>query len=294
MMRRGGEHASAAINAMSRPTASFDLMPRTRWSGTLPRLEDLQARAPPEPRRMSDIDRTWSPYCGAGPVPAELWARWNLDPKALAILAVLSGVLLLASAGRRWQASSALVVLFIAFVSPLCALSSALFAARTVHHVLLVAVAAPLIAWALPPPARPVHLTAWTGAFVLVFWSWHAPAAYGWAMSSDLAYALMQTSLLVTATSAWRAVRAARPASAVSALLATMVLMGLLGAILTFAPRALYAPHAVTTAAWGLTPVADQQIAGLIMWIPAASVYLVSALSILARALRPRLLARSI
>jgi putative membrane protein len=242
---------------------------------------------------MPDIDRTWSPYCGTGPVPAELWSRWNLDPKALAILAVVGGVLLLTSAGRRWQAGSALLVLFIAFVSPLCALSSALFAARTVHHVLLIAVAAPLIARALPFPARPVHLTAWTGAFVLVFWSWHAPVAYAWAMSSDLAYALMQASLLVTATNAWRALRAAPPASAVGALLATMVAMGLLGAILTFAPHALYAPHALTTNAWGLTPLADQQIAGLIMWIPAAGVYLVSALSILAGVLRPRLVAHS-
>lgn len=237
---------------------------------------------------MSIADRVWSPYCGAGPAPAELWARWNLDPLGLAILAVLSGLLLAASDNRR-LALAAVLVLAVAFISPLCALSSALFAARTVHHVLLVAIAAPLIAYALPRPARAPHLATWTTAFVSVFWYWHAPAAYGWAMSSDLAYALMQASLLVTATASWRAVRGARPASAISALLATMVLMGLLGAILTFAPRALYAPHALTTAAWSLTPLADQQIAGLIMWIPAAGVYLANALSILAKALRPRL-----
>lgn len=239
---------------------------------------------------MPIADRLWSPYCGAGPVPAELWTRWNLDPVALAILAVLGGLLLTVSRDRR-LAVAALLVLLAAFVSPLCALSSALFAARTVHHVLLVAMAAPLIAWALPRPSRPPYLAFWTAAFVVVFWAWHAPAAYGWAMSSDLAYALMQASLLVTAVGAWRAVRAARPAGAVSALLATTVLMGLLGAILTFAPRALYAPHALTTAAWGLSPQEDQQIAGLIMWIPAAGVYLASALSILAGVLRPRLAA---
>jgi len=109
-----------------------------------------------------------------------------------------------------------------------------------------VTVAAPLIAWALPRASRSQSLTGWTAAFVFVFWAWHAPAAYGWAMSSDLAYLLMQASLLVTAAMAWRAVRTARPAAAIAALLATMVLMGLLGAILTFAPRALYAPHALT------------------------------------------------
>ncbi|WP_454715622.1 cytochrome c oxidase assembly protein [Caulobacter segnis] len=239
---------------------------------------------------MPIADRLWSPYCGAGPVPAELWTRWNLDPVALTILALLGGLLLTVAENRR-LATSALLLLLVAFVSPLCAMSSALFAARTVHHVLLVTVAAPLIAWSLPRPPRPQSLAAWTGAFVVVFWAWHAPAAYGWAMSSHLAYGLMQASLLLTATGAWRAVRAARPAGAVSALLATTVLMGLLGAILTFAPRALYAPHALTTTAWGLTPLEDQQIAGLIMWIPAAGVYLASALSILAGVLRPRLAA---
>lgn len=239
---------------------------------------------------MPTADRIWSPYCGAGPIPAELWSRWNLDPMALVILAALGGLLLALSENRK-LAFAAMLVLAVAFVSPLCALSSALFAARTVHHVLLVAVAAPLIAWSLPRLTRSPHLAAWTTAFIVVFWAWHAPAAYGWAMSNDLAYGLMQASLLITATSAWRAVRAARPASAISALLATMVLMGLLGALLTFASRALYAPHALTTTAWGLTPLGDQQVAGLIMWIPAAGVYLASALSIGAQMLRPRAVA---
>jgi putative membrane protein len=241
---------------------------------------------------MSDADRLWSPYCGVGPVPAELWTRWNLDPVALTLLALVAGLLAATAKERRGLAAGAVLILAIAFVSPLCALSSALFSARTVHHVLLVAAVAPLIAWALPRPARAPSLAIWTSGFVAVFWVWHAPAAYAAAMSNDLVYALMQASLLATATGAWRAVRAARPGGAIMALLATTVLMGLLGAILTFAPRALYAPHALTTFAWGLSPLDDQQIAGLIMWIPAAGVYLGSALSILAGVLRPRLAAR--
>lgn len=241
---------------------------------------------------MPIVDRLWTPYCGAGPTPAELWSRWNLDPVGLALLALMAGLLLTTSKDRHGLAGGAVLVLAAIFISPLCALSSALFAARTVHHVLLVAAAAPLIAWALPRPARRPSLAAWTSGFVVVFWAWHAPDAYGAAMSNDLVYALMQASLLTTATGAWRAVRAARAGGAVVALLATTVLMGLLGALLTFAPRALYAPHALTTTAWGLTPLEDQQIAGLIMWIPAAGVYLASALSILAGVLRPRPVAR--
>lgn len=237
---------------------------------------------------MPTIDRPWLPYCGAGPTPADLWTRWNFDPVALVLIAALGAALAAAAPDRRRFAVSAIAVLLVIFISPLCALSSALFSARTVHHVLLTVAAAPLIAWSLPRPVGPPRVAATTLLFTAVFWGWHAPAAYGGAMANDLVYGLMQVSLLASAVAAWRAVRAAPPPAAVAGLLATMVLMGLLGAILTFTPRALYAPHALTTAAWRLTPVADQQLAGLIMWIPAAAAYLVVALTILGRMLRPQ------
>jgi putative membrane protein len=234
----------------------------------------------------------WTPYCGAGPGPAELWARWNLDPWLLTALTTLGVVLLMARRNdgqRRALALAAWAVLAVGFVSPLCALSSALFAARTVHHVLLAAAAAPLLAWALPPATQGGRATMLLAPpiFAIVFWAWHAPAAYGWALSSNLAYWLMQVSVLGSAVALWRGVRIAAPPAAVAILLGTMVQMGLLGALLVFMPRAIYAPHAVTTAAWDLTPLADQQIAGLIMWAPAAAIYLGAALMILGRWLRP-------
>ena len=61
--------------------------------------------------------------------------------------------------------------------------------------------------------------------------------------------------------------------------------MGFLGALITLAPRAVYAPHALTAAAWGLTPLGDQQLGGIIMWIPGCLVFLVFALLALAPAL---------
>ena len=177
-------------------------------------------------------------------------------------------------------------VLAVVFVSPLCALSSALFAARTGHHVLLVAVAAPLIAWAAPRmKVGPLALA--TAVQAVVFWAWHAPAAYGWALSDDGAYWLMQLSLLGTAVWFWAGVRRASAPAAVAALLIAMVAMGLLGALLTFTGQPVYAPHFATTAAWGLTPLADQQAAGLIMWAPAAAVYLAAALLVLGRWIGP-------
>jgi len=129
----------------------------------------------------------------------------------------------------------------------------------------------------------PLALAAATAVQALVFWVWHAPAAYSWALSHDGAYWLMQLSLLGSAMIFWAAVLRASAPAAVAALLATMVQMGLLGALITFAGQPLFAPHLTTTAAWGLTPLADQQLAGLIMWAPAAGVYLLSALVLLGR-----------
>lgn len=233
----------------------------------------------------------WSPYCGEAPAPEALWTRWNGDPVLLLALLAAAG------AYARWVGptpgarpalfAAALGALLLSFVSPLCALSSALFSARVVHHVLLVAVAAPLLAWSLP--RRNLDgwggLLAWTTLHVALFWLWHAPAAYAAALSHDGLYWLMQASLLGSAVGFWAAARRAPAPAAVAALLAVMVQMGLLGALLTFAPHPFYAPHLLTTATWGLSPVEDQQLGGLIMWAPAAGLYLAAALLLLGRML---------
>lgn len=227
----------------------------------------------------------YTPYCGAAARPADLAGRWNLDPALLAALAAVAIALWARSArhgGRRGLALAAMAVLVLIFVSPLCALSSALFSARTVHHVLLVAVAAPLIAWSLRVGGR-APLASATALHAAAFWTWHAPALYGSALASDGAYWLMQPTLAGSALWFWTAVRAASAPAAVAALLAATVQMGLLGALLTFSERALYAPHATTTATWGLTPLQDQQIGGLIMWAPAAGLYLLAAVLLLGR-----------
>lgn len=223
------------------------------------------------------------PYCGPGPIPAELWLRWNLDPALLAALAALALGLMLrpgVSRSQRVWAAAAILVLIIAFVSPLCALSSALFSARVVHHVLLIGVAAPLLVMAAPAPSP--RLAGWLPGLVLVqavaVWVWHAPAAYAWALSHPAAYWVMQAGLLAPALLFWAALRRAAPAWGVGALAATMVQMGLLGALITFLPEAIYTPHFGVTTPWGLTALQDQQLAGLIMWAPAAALYLAVAL----------------
>lgn len=236
-------------------------------------------------RPMTAGTSFWDPYCGTAPLAGE-W-RWNLEPVLLAGLLAASALTIWKTRGRErglWLA--ALSVLAVGFVSPLCALSSALFAARTVHHVLLVAVVAPLIAWAMP--ARRVGpLALATTAQAAIFWGWHAPAAYAAALSNDAVYWGMQASLLASAVWFWTGVRKASAPVAVGHLLIAMVAMGLLGALLTFAEQPVYAPHLLTTQAWGLAPLEDQQTAGLIMWAPAAAIYLAAALLVLGRWIGP-------
>lgn len=220
------------------------------------------------------------PYCGVGPEPAALLERWNLDPWLLAVLAAAAIIAVRVTTGReRVLAFAAIGVAILLFVSPLCALTSALFAARSAHHLLLTTLLAGLIALVLPARwPRLVSLPWWTALSAVTMWLWHAPPLYAAALSSDLVYWLMQTSLLATAIGFWRGVRLASPAGAVIALLTYMVQMGLLGALLSFGSTALYAPHALTTLAWGMTQLHDQQLGGLIMWVPGAATYLLVAL----------------
>ncbi len=221
----------------------------------------------------------WAPYCGAAPLPSELLSRWNLDP---VLLLGLAGVVLAwnrfsnLTPERRYWLAAATGLALVLFVSPFCALTSALFSARVTHHVLLTAAIAPLLMLAVPRERLqlPGSLALWTAVQAVVFWLWHAPPLYAAALSSDAVYWVMQITLLGSAFGFWTALRRASEAGAVAALLASTVQMGLLGAIITFAGVALYAPHGGTTAPWGLSPLEDQQLAGLIMWVPTAGLYL--------------------
>lgn len=220
----------------------------------------------------------WTPYCGAAPLPSELLSRWNLDPILLFALAAIGlGFARLGwTENRRYFLAGAVGLAVLLFVSPFCALTSALFSARVAHHVLLTAAVAPLLMLAVPLGRVRLggSLAMWTATQAMVFWLWHAPPLYAAALSSEGVYWLMQLTLLASAFFFWTAIRRASEVGAVAALLASTVQMGLLGALITFASQPLYAPHGGTTWPWGLTPLEDQQLAGLIMWVPTAGLYL--------------------
>jgi putative membrane protein len=229
-------------------------------------------------------------YCGPAAIPQDLWARWNADPLLIVALVALAVVVGRGGAANARAGWAAIALMAVVFVSPLCALSSALFSARVFHHVLLIAAVAPLLALAFPmrrlgsPP-----LAALVGAHTVILWLWHAPGPYAWGLASVPAYWLMQASLLGSGWLLWRAILtpAAQPGPALVALVATIGQMGLLGALIVFAPQPLYLPHFASTAAWGLSPLADQQLAGLLMWVPAILPYLGVGLWLTWSGLRP-------
>lgn len=238
-------------------------------------------------------------YCGPAPLPEELLGQWNLDPWLIAGMLLCSGLHLVllrrepaVVRRRKLQfAAGGWGLLALLFISPLCALTSALFSARIAHHMLMLAVAAPLLALALPrawqewrvPPGASALVF---GVHTVLLWVWHAPAPYTAALTDPRVFWAMELSLLGPALLLWCIVLAGRSDGAglgrpLALLLATVVQMGLLGAIITFAPTPLYLPHLATTMPWGLTPLADQQLAGLIMWVPATVPYLAAAIVLL-------------
>jgi putative membrane protein len=216
------------------------------------------------------------------PQPVDLWLRWNFDPLVLLPLAALALYPWVSGFKRhRMAVTAAAGVLLLVFVSPLCASASALFSARSVHHLLLAACAAPLLAVALRNNFR-IGAGAALLAHAAAFWVWHFPPVYAMALASDAVYWAMQLLLLGTGVAFWSSVwrPGTSPAAAIGGLAGNMMQMGLLGALLTFAPKAFYGPHFFVTQPWGLTPLEDQQLAGLIMWVASIPIFLVPLLAL--------------
>jgi putative membrane protein len=170
----------------------------------------------------------------------------------------------------------------LALISPLCNLSVALFSARVGQHMLISIVAAPLIALGLPRRSiAPRELWTATAAFGVALWFWHSPAPYQATFTSTPIYWAMHISMFTAALWFWWTLLSERrnvwPALFASFLISLQ--MTLLGALLTFSPKPLFAAHLLTTAPWGFSPLEDQQIGGLIMWVPTGVVLMIYALA---------------
>jgi cytochrome c oxidase assembly factor CtaG len=257
-------------------------------------------------------------HAGQPPAPHDLLGAWNLDPVlllggVLAVWAYRRG----RTHGRAVDTqrarcfAGALVATGVALVSPLDALSDALASAHMVQHILLLLVAAPLLALSAPSGAllrgSPLVVrrasvrwrrlarsnlrilrhpaTVWL-LHVGTLWFWHAAVPYNAALENEFLHVLEHTSFLVTALLFWHVVIGIRGADRVSNGFGVLLIFAMamqsvfLSALLTFARAPWYPRYATTTTPWNLEPLADQQLAGVIMWIPAGLVYLTAALTL--------------
>jgi putative membrane protein len=208
-----------------------------------------------------------------------------------------------------------ITTLFIALVSPIDALADDLLSAHMVQHLILIMIAAPLlvlskplvpILWALPREWRRSLTRGWAawssthgwwsvvtrpavtgGLFSLVFLTWHIPPLYQAALRSDAIHATEHASFLGISLLFWWDViqpygRHQRSIGGPIALLALGMFEGsVLGALMTFSNTLWYPAYSSVTRVWGLSPLEDQQLAGLIMWIPAGTIYICVALGLL-------------
>jgi putative membrane protein len=197
------------------------------------------------------------------------------------------------------------VVLAAALVTPLHALSQRLFVAHMIEHELLMAVAAPLIAasapgaammWALPHAGRRglarligSRVVAGTWKFLsrptmatllhgTAIWIWHVPRLFDAALGQGILHYAQHASFLGTALLFWWVVLPHRKpgedlGSSIMHLFLTSMHTSLLGVLLLLSPRLWYPANAGVAQLWGLTPLEDQQLAGLVMWVPAGLVY---------------------
>ena len=270
------------------------------------------------------------------PLPQDVWQAWNWD--LLLILGLLAtGLLYVRGIFRLWQRAgdgravsygqalafaAGWLALFVALVSPLDALGSALLAAHMVQHLTLTLLAAPLLVLGAPPVAlawglphsrklarwwhkRVALRRAWRllsrptvawAIHLVILWLWHLPALYQAALLDERVHILEHTSFLGAALLFWWTIvprRLRRPRNLRRSLgpgplytFTTALLSGLLGVLLTFSQRVWYPSYGVLPYGWGLTPLQDQQLAGVIMWFPGGLVYLAATLVLLGTALR--------
>ena len=200
----------------------------------------------------------------------------------------------------RWRVAAflgGLAALLVALVSPIEAYEGQLFSVHMVQHILIELVAAPLLLLGRPitltlrvasPTLRRTLLrllhsaplrvlafpvVAWL-LFAAVNWGWHFSAAYDVALENELVHYLQHASFLAAALLFWWPVLDADPSPwrlphpvRLLYLFLAMPQNSFLGVALLSAPDPLYAHYLTNARVWGPTPLEDQQLAGIIMWV---------------------------
>jgi cytochrome c oxidase assembly factor CtaG len=196
------------------------------------------------------------------------------------------------------------LVTALATTSPLHWLGERLFTAHMVEHELLMVVAAPLMAyaringpllWCVPSSFRratgrflnrPILAVPWR--FIsAALWAWHVPPLYAQALENPAVHRLQHISFFATALLFWwvllygrgqdRSSRV-RDGIAIGCLFITILHSGVLGALLTVSPRLWIPAQGAFAGEFGLSPLEDQQLAGILMWVPMGTLYTGAAL----------------
>ena len=257
-----------------------------------------------------------------GPPPllaqAWRWSAWTWLPVLGAATLHAVGAMRSPDVRRRLHTTAfaaGVLALVLALIWPLEAYAPYALSAHVAQHMLLLALAPPMLLAGRPLrtmtaalPARvaasvavPIErvlrgLNAQLGlatlVHVVVLWAWHLPATVATTMADEGLHRAMLASVLLAGLWFWSAVLArlrTRDGGIVGALVAlvtAMMLMGFLGALLTFSPRLLYPVYTDTALLAGIDALADQQLAGLLMWLPGGLPYLVVGLCLAVALLR--------
>lgn len=206
--------------------------------------------------------------------------------------------------------------LAIALASPLDSMGEYLFSAHMVQHELMMLVAAPLLVISQPVSAllrgmatpfgrafgrlarnnSARHIWDWiTSPAVAWFihaiglWGWHLPSLFNAGLQNSWVHSLQHITFLWVALIFWFALFRSRHESTSAGVLylfTTAIHASLLGALMTFSPDIWYTPYMLTTSQWGLSALEDQQLGGLIMWMPAGIVFVAAGLASLARTMQ--------
>lgn len=249
---------------------------------------------------------------GSHPVEARAigWTfdPWVTVPLAAALLLYAIGFARLGARRSLWRSAAfyfaGWLVLTLALVSPLHEGGEHSFTLHMIEHELIMLVAALLfplsrplgvMLWALPRGARQAlafpgllgRLTTPLFATVLqaiALWAWHAPPLFNRALGHPAWHVAQHLSFLVTALLFWWSMtQAPNRGLAALCLFATSIVGGALGALMALSTSPWYAGYAAMgMMPFGLTPEEDQQLAGLIMWVPGGLVHAGAALLLLA------------
>ena len=246
-------------------------------------------------------------------VTSNLWLAWTLDPTLLIGLALIIGAYfyLLGPGRRRWNLADHVdrrqvvwfvagwVTLALALLSPLDTLGDDyLFSAHMIQHMLIAVVVPPMLLLGLPewmvnPLLRnqAVRTVArWLGNPIVAFglfqadvWIWHAPALYDLTLENSAVHIIEHLTFVIFGLLYWMPILSPTPlVPRISRGFAILYLfigcqpMVALGALLTFASTPLYTPYVAAPRVWGLSPLGDQQLGGLIMWLPTNIPYLIA------------------